>query len=1171
MYKLTKASFESVNGRESCNRPLYSTNSPFMVITGHRPQLCVNLGANPDERGQDFYLGNIREGGKAGNLYFGIITDEGCKWFHHFNNIVATYDPGMMRYELTNDKILNKAKIHLSVVPLVSDEGFIVKIQIKDLCKPIRLIWVYGGASGYYPNRASSQDKKILFNPDDCQGNKIKLVSDFFSLTGPKTGSKILYGLCSFKGRYKICNAELLPFRLEKGIDKLLTSKETTKPLIVHETKIKNSFFEGYINIIIKPSSTENITNVLETFKNKTLELYSQCIHHYKAIAHQVVTETPDKYLDKVVEAMCIAMNAMWCPPSFFHGSWTWMTHYLGWRTWYGADAFGWHDRVRTAILAHGKTQIKEGMYKGRVWAKLEQDEVYNMNEVYLDKIFYNYCWTGDKKFIKKVFPIIKGVLSYEKKIFDSDNDGLYESFLNTWISDNHWYGGGGCTQSSAYNYRANLMAAEIAKDIGEDPISFEKEASTIKEAMNSILWIKDKGYYAEYKDFLGYKRVHLSPELPTIYHPIEFYLTDDFQSYQMLRFTEYGLENVSGVCGKGRLVYSSDWWPAPPPYHQTHGVRELIYHENLNLALACYRIGKTQRAYEILQGSFLPAYEDKAFGRLGYEASPIPAKKGTIIPSSYDFGDTVSLFCRVLVEGLFGILPELQHNRITIMPGFPSEWKEAKIKTPDVEYKYTRKGLKEFLEVTTAKKINKIFKLIAKENIIEEVTLNGKKVNYNIIPSIGKSYIIVKGSLNRENTLSVTYQRSPTHNLDFVQIAAIGQKYVVKAKDCRLLKLNDPEHVLFNSYLDENSLEAKVTTTPGNHTFFVLTQSKDIIFWEPIDIEVRKPLEVVNQRVLVSKRSGTRYSFNLRNNLDKLCKLEISSCFLKEKNKELAKISSYKKSSTLIYKLNEPFLLTPGSNILLVKVKGDYACNLKAVIKDWKILQKLPELKNAFQSQLYLISLNNYYNGNLVDIFTHKYLSPRSKYLSSPTLSKYYPIRKNGLSVWSGDPVPNDDWMRRAVRLDGTDTYMTGIGIPFKQVSRGRNVVFISLWDNFSSSIRIPIKKKLKKIYLLITGTTNHMQSQIANGEVIVNYEDGTKETLELINPTNYDDGLSTYGYYHYTDNARQSIGPKTHADILDIVVSSNKTVDTVELKALSNEIIIGLLGMTVMLNYNL
>ena len=110
----------------------------------------------------------------------------------------------------------------------------------------------------------------------------------------------------------------------------------------------------------------------------------------------------------------------------------------------------------------------------------------YNMNEVYLDDIYYHYLWTGDRGLLASLFPVIQGILSWEKRRLDPDDNALYESCLNTWISDSHWYSGGDCTQASAYMYRGYQLASEAAEAAGADPKPFRQEAERIRAAMNS-------------------------------------------------------------------------------------------------------------------------------------------------------------------------------------------------------------------------------------------------------------------------------------------------------------------------------------------------------------------------------------------------------------------------------------------------------------------------------------------------------------------------------------------------------------------------------------------------------------------------------------------------------------------------------------------------------------
>ena len=56
---------------------------------------------------------------------------------------------------------------------------------------------------------------------------------------------------------------------------------------------------------------------------------------------------------------------------------------------------------------------------------------------------------------------------------------------------------------------------------------------------MNNLLWLKDKGTYAEYKDLLGNQLLHSSPAIWTIYHSMDSETLDPFQAYLSMRYID--------------------------------------------------------------------------------------------------------------------------------------------------------------------------------------------------------------------------------------------------------------------------------------------------------------------------------------------------------------------------------------------------------------------------------------------------------------------------------------------------------------------------------------------------------------------------------------------------------------------------------------------------------
>ena len=1161
-YTLADDGFQIVNGKATYNRPLYGINDSSVVLAGDKPQIM--MADSPST--------------KYGNLSIGVISEKESKWFHNFSHIIATYDPGMMKYELS-DPLLPDATVFLDVVPLKNRAGFIAKIYAD---RKISFVWAYGGMSdGYSIDGQGGLQGGIL--SEECKENEIEQKDGFFQLKKP-TLPKMILGGCSLSGEYIICNS--------KSSDEptaLINSQPTDTPILAHITTLEE---KTPCYILISLADSEEEGKAIKEMLGNAHSTYTISIDHYRKLQSQVVVDTPDDKLDMAVKGISISIDSCWRPPSFLHGALRWGSGsggwYLGWRGWYGSSAFGWHERVKEAIKFHSQFQLqtpREVRYRdtGREEGPNSRGKVapfvsfshevgggYDMTQIYLDHIYYHYHWTGDKDLMKEIFPTIKLALEWEKREFDPDDDGLYENYANTFISDGHWYSGGGCTQASAYNYRANLMAAEIAPLMGDDPTPYKEEAEKIKKAVNSVLWLKDKGYFAEYKDLLGLKRVHNAAEAPTIYHPIDFYLTDDFQSYQALRYIENRLWKENDI------ILVNDWYPVIV----TNGT--IVFTETLNTILCYYRIGEVEKAYKLLKSCINPFYQARVPGTISCYGGT-EAQQGTYV----DFNDAVSMFGRVIVEGLLGILPKMQEQKVTIQPGFPLDWNEAKIKTPDIEYEYKRENFSESLHVATTKPTKKRLRLIAKQDRIEKVTLDGEEVEYNVEAGVGRAFIVVETPLEKEAALNVTYRESTgkfdtatpaDHSLSCTPVGSKGESYEVFANSCELLELNDPQGVLSDIQLKNGVLKAQINASPGHRTFFLLAKNGDVSFWQPVDLEVREPLDITDGKLLISKTESGKvlYSFTLRNNLPQALNLEVTSRFLEEENTESITISPYS-SHAFIYKLKEISALTPGTNNLSLSIGGDKVKNLNVPIKFWSVFQGLPSqgssiplhrpIREDFFSRLVFVPLD--YNDRLEDIFTHDYTSPRSPYSSLE-------IDIHGLNAWTGSWYKTDYVNTEHIRemLDDNGIFTSDIGVPFKQVREGNNGVFVSLWDNFPAEITIPVNIKAKKAYLLIAGSTHNAQSYIENGEITVRYSDGTEDTVGLFNPTNYDSI-----FQHFSENYPQWIGGAkegyygvgtasgVHADILDIPLA-DRMVERIHLRCLSNEVIIGVLGLTLVVS---
>lgn len=237
-------------------------------------------------------------------------------------------------------------------------------------------------------------------------------------------------------------------------------------------------------------------------------------------------------------------------------------------------------------------------------------------------------------------------------------------------------------------------------------------------------------------------------------------------------------------------------------------------------------------------------------------------------------------------------------------------------------------------------------------------------------------------------------------------------------------------------------------------------------------------------------------------------------------------------------------------------------------------------------------VELAKYMNASVTDIFRQEYLSPRSPYT---TLA----LPKQGIGDWCST--------KRTADVDDSFLRSSGgkvdvAGVPFVTPSEGDNIIYASLWDNYPDSVSVPLTGSAGKIYLLMAGSTNPMQSRFDNGEVTVKYDDGSETVLILRNPDNWcpieqdydEDGLAFHvqGTRPYrlslktgkvsrnlakdmnikavasSDDPSSKVPqlsiPGGAAQMLEIGLEKGKTLKSLTLRATANDVVIGMLAIT-------
>lgn len=533
-----------------------------------------------------------------------------------------------------------------------------------------------------------------------------------------------------------------------------------------------------YFDRDLSASDQKGIAKAYEATQNARLE-----------IASRLSIDTPDPYINTLGSAVMAAADGIWDGKTWLHGAVGWRMPLSGWRAAYTGDFLGWHDRARVHFDAYAKSQVDNveptiahpsqdpGMNLARAekkWGtqmysngyicrnpeKNNQMHHYDMNLCYMDELLWHFNWTGDVEYAREMWPVIKAHLAWEKRNYDPDDDGLYDAYCCIWASDALYYNSGAVTHSTAYNYRANKLAAMIAGKIGEDPAPYLREADKILTALNSTLWMPEKGVWAEFKDFMGHKRIHDHPALWTIYHAIDSDVADPFQAYRATRYIDNFIPHIA-VAGEGvpegeyATVATTDWMP------YAWSINNVAVAEVLHTVLAYYQAGRPDEASKLLKSSMLDnMYMGASPGNIG-QISFYDAARGECYR---DFGDPVGVMSRVVVQGLFGIDPDAMNGKLTVRPGFPSSWDHASINHQDVAYAFKREGTKETYSLKVAMPAVKevAFRLGALADRVKSVKINGKPVVWTLVPeSLERPSIEVIAPASPEMNLEIEWDGS--------------------------------------------------------------------------------------------------------------------------------------------------------------------------------------------------------------------------------------------------------------------------------------------------------------------------------------------------------------------------------------------------------------------------
>ncbi len=1073
IYTVQGDAFVGHNVAKYSNRSLYCNHIYAIVLAGDKP-LC-----------QVGNMSNI-----LGDLIFALVRNGQGKWLQDATDITSAYRPGRMEWTI-KDAAWGGTSVLVEAVPAANGTGLVEHVRVDGAQPGDKLIWASGAARTELSKKGGkmvptsilwaydmiSQTPKYLyrgFTPQDCDGDKATANGSSWTLQAPLTEAPLAVGACSAPTRATVADAGAW---LDPNA--LVSSQASASPLVCGTVDVEAGK-DIYWSLLGPDTDT----------KQSPADAFAAGMEREKGIENSVVIDTPDPWLNAGMGACTNVVDACFREGIYSHSGMRWSTALLGWRTIFGGTVVGSHDAVKTEAklaIPHqiglngpvppGRTephadpiigltsQAPDSRMFGKGRVDFHQPNHYDMQTQFFDQIQHAWRSTGDPELEKLLKPSLDLDCEYIKDCFDPSGLGIYESYANTWPTDDQWYNGGGTSEETAYAYRAERTALQLAERAGDEAgVQLHRRAvERIHDGFFNLLWNQAKGYPGAYREQYGLKRLHESGWLYAIFCPIDAGLLTMEQSAEALYYTEFALEREKMPYG-GEQCWPSNWVPS------IWSVREMWSGDDYQLALAYCQAGLPDEGWKVFRGMFP---QQLLFGN-------VPGDMGHPAGGT-DFNDCNSMFARYVVEGLFGFVPDYPDKIVKFTPQFPTDWDHASLKTPDFSLSYQRDGRTMHLKVTLSQAAPLEVQVPISTRGVQAVTVDGKPVQWKLEPGFGRSLVVLELPSASSADIAVTTNDSlkvyPAVSLS----GNSGEPAKLRAEDGTIIDWHDPEGALDHGQISDGAITGTWSTNAGDHEVFGLTETGDAKQWRIFKIHVTD---------------------------------------------------------------------VKADQLLADKTNSDVSAG----------------------AQFTPVDMRSHLNGDIREIYHQEYVSPRPNTCSLR-------IGIDGYSSWQsykGGPGPKIDLANVSTLLDPSGRLLAGNGVPFQFSAEQKNIAFTSRWDNWPKTVEVAVNQKGNAAWLLICGTTNPMEVRIPNAELRMKYADDVVEKLEITPPFNFWTLCPFAGNdYDYRRDGFSlpkippttvQLGTNCRAVLLNWRLRPGVTLQSVTLETLSTEVVVGLMGVTIM-----
>ncbi len=866
-------SFVIRNGRARFNRPLYGAHEAvdgFRVDAGDLPEISLCLP------------------GHGGTLGLGLCRGDSSKWMSEMTEIVTRFHAGRVLYELRDEALLGHGVVRMEVQTAGGSSGLQVMVRAEGTPKETQLFWAFGGASGRGDERHRPADLEVTpvgappsFDAEECAKNRYTFDKATAALESPAGRLRL-----RFPESALLHTAPAAAWAA--GWSALAKPAGAEEPLVVLAGSLPvGEREELFLSVDALNATERNAADATEMNASVPGSAAPESASflarrtQMKAVVSAITLDVPDPYLAPAVAALLAATDGLWSTSEqvMMAGGVGERTASPGWRGPYALDACGRHDRMRAHLRfwlqkqnqdalspeLNGDEEMRAPADAGSLLTRKESllhtngdisASQQDRNLAFFDGLARHLRWTGDAAFAREVWPALLRHMDWQYRLFrrvfpqpaaDTPHASgplpLYESYGAVPGSENLQYNGGGVAHATALNYFLNRATASVARLLNEDPEPFDEEAALIRDAMLRLLWVPARGAFAEARDSAFPQTIFTNPALWTISRTLDAELPTPRQAWQMCSERLGAMRRVpvegADVPAGGFLLASSDWTMAEP------ALNRLSMAEGVHFALALWQAGLADEAYALLRGNLLDSmYQGQCPGNF-HVTSPLDPHDGE---TQRDAADPMGITARAVLEGLFGALPDMTRGTLTLRPGFPTDWNQARLSHPEIDIEWRRDGLHETFAITSRlpQPVALTLVLPARGTSDPIVLSNGRAYPFAFDPNATGTPRLVLTNFPPATAwqIDVRWRGKPPIATPSRASYRVGER-IALPPPLTTEQIDDPQGCLSDG----------VANRLGRHAVFVHVVEEKCGYWLPIPIEVVSPAATIGTRLPTAER----------------------------------------------------------------------------------------------------------------------------------------------------------------------------------------------------------------------------------------------------------------------------------------------------------------------------